>query len=266
MDPLTWMAIIATAAFVATVVDGIIDNEKDKENLAIAQANLQLQKESAYNSAKATLDGYSNELLNLEVSTIPGIQANITNINTELDVWDENYAEQVGGKELEVASYDDYLNNWQKSYDLQTRSAQAQGKSDLTALLSNWSDAEVAAADRGMGGSMNLIANQQKQKAVDYAGSDLSLAGNDGLYGMEFANLTLGLNTAKRQAQDQRDVLGIGLDNLKTSFANQKSGLDTQLGIETDALRRYQESRETLKTNIAEQASTVATLKQEAGL
>lgn len=261
-----YLAILGTIALVGWIVDTVNDNKTDQENLEIAQAQLQLQKENSYNSAKATLEGYNNELLNLESSTIPDIQANIDNLNTNLDLWDENYAEQVGGKELEINTYDDYLSNWQQSYDLQTKSAKAQGADNLTSLLSNWSDAEVMAADRGMGGSMNLIANQEKQKAVDYAGSDLSLAGSDGLYGMDFANLTLGLNTAKRQAQDQRDILGIGLDNLKTSFANEKTGWETQLGIETDALSRYTAAKDTLKTNIADQTTTVEKLKLEAGL
>ena len=262
-----YLAILGTIAFVGWIVDTVNDNKTDQENLEIAQAQLQLQKENSYNSAKATLEGYNNELLNLESSTIPDIQANID--NPECKSWTcgtRTMLEQVGGKELEINTYDDYLSNWQQSYDLQTKSAKAQGADNLTSLLSNWSDAEVMAADRGMGGSMNLIANQEKQKAVDYAGSDLSLAGSDGLYGMDFANLTLGLNTAKRQAQDQRDILGIGLDNLKTSFANEKTGWETQLGIETDALSRYTAAKDTLKTNIADQTTTVEKLKLEAGL
>lgn len=250
----------------AYIIDTINDNATDAENLKIQQDNLKIQKEGAYNSANSTLTDYNNQLTKLDSTLIPDANESIRVLQENLGNWDKNYAAEVGSAQLEIDTYDDYLNNWQKGYDQQTAAAKSQGRDTLTSLLSNWSDAEVAAADRGMGGSMNLIANQQKQKAIEYAGSDLSIEGSDGLFGMEFMNMTLGLDTAKRQAQDTRGILGIGIDNLKTSFANQKTGWETQLEIDKNALDTYTKSKDTLTGNITEQQATVDRLKREAGL
>ena len=111
-------------------------------------------------------------------------QGELGTAETYLENWESIYNTQVGQAEVEISTYDDYLNSWQGMYNEQIAHTESKGKGDLNALLSNWSDAEVIAADRGASGSMSLIAKQEKNKAIEYAGEDLSIAGDDGLFGM----------------------------------------------------------------------------------
>ena len=82
-----------------------------------------------------------------------------------------------------------------------------QGQNNLDQLLANWSDYEVATAARGaVGGSAALVAANRKAKAVQYAGSDLSLAGDDGVYGTSLAALKSNLLQERRQAELQHET------------------------------------------------------------
>ena len=78
----------------------------------------------------------------------------------------------------DINTVDDLLEGWQGSYDADKEAHNPREGSTLTSLLSNWSDAEVAAADRGHG---RLHAahrpSRRRPRRSKYAGTDLALAG-----------------------------------------------------------------------------------------
>lgn len=149
----------------------------------------------------------------------------------------------------DCAYYSLQLENWQSSYDYQVAKLRSEGSAKLSQLREEWVDAEVLAADRGASGSMSLVALQQKQKAVDYAGSDLSLAGDDGLYGLTMNELRTTLATNKSQAESSKSIAAQKYDESLTrqnqdyaDLLTTKNNQVTALGQEKDNLAKAEQN------------------------
>ena len=261
MDPVTITLLAIGVIGLGLKAWSTWDNHKANEEAA------QDRKEGLYNDAKATLTSLQSQYDQLVSVDIRQDEADIKFYNDKIALWQQDYNAQVGAANAEISTYDNFLANWQGSYNAQVTSAELEGKSNFTHLLENWSDAEALAADRGMGGSMNLIANQEKSKVVDYAGSDLSLAGNDGLFGLEMNSLRRTLNTNKSQAENQKSVLTANLANLRAGLNNELAGYRSQLEVERSSLEMNTSAAQKLiDETIPDQEKTVAKLKKEAGL
>lgn len=242
------------------------------DNADLAQQQLDLQKQQ-YNdqlrgdlqSAFSAFDDIKSKFDTLKHATLPSLESEIKGLETNVDLWDENYNIETGRIEADINTVDDLLGNWENSYDAQTKSTQAQGRNTLTSLLSNWSDAEVAAADRGMGGSMQLIAQQEKAKAVEYAGSDLSLAGNDGIFGSAYASLLANLNAEKAQYQSQKNLLSQTLDLTKTNLNNQLSDWQSQIDERSGAVDRQKENLKGYYSQLESQYKTASEKSKQLG-
>lgn len=256
MDPFTLFAIGSLVLSAIGVGSSIYYNEQ----------NQQIQQEENYDNAVDNLTDMQNSLDTLISVTIPQTEADIAAVQTYLDTWQQNYDNQTAIAKLEIQTYDDFLANWQASYDEQLLSAEQAGKSNLDSLMANWSDAEVVAADRGMGGSMEMVANEKKQKIVDYAGSDMSLEGSDGMYGLQMNNLQIGLTSQYHQAESTLSVLNNNLSFMQQELLNEYDVQETQLDILNDTLDMYNNNQATLQANITDQEVLVADLKKEAGL
>lgn len=261
---------VVTGAAVATVVTGAIVGsellEDAQDSAKLDRERLQLEKQQAFNSDLSTLTTLSGQYETLRDATIPGLESEISSLEDSIEGWEADSTLEKSKIQADIDSYDSLLTNWQTSYDSQTRSAQAQGRSQLGSLLSNWADAEVAAADRGMGGSMNLIANQQKQRAIEYAGSDLSLGGNDGIYGASYASMVAGLTAEQNQYNTQRGILGQSLALTTTNFNNQFANLHGQLTEKQGALAKQNENLSTAKARVEAQYTAADKARQNAGL
>ena len=248
-------AIIGLGIFVA---DTVIDNKKDDKDRI---NSLKTQ----YNTASSELLNMQTEYDLIDLQDIPEAQAELDNANNYIDKWDEIYDSQVSQAENEISTYDDYLNSWQGLYNEKTRSTEAQGRDILTSLLANWSDAEVVAADRGATGSMSLIAQQEKNKAVEYAGEDLSIAGNDGLFGMSYENLKIGLMNNKTQAENTMSVLNTNLDLLKFNLQDDLSQATTNRENLLNAIDYHEQRKIDLNTQIEGKKDLMKELKNEGG-
>lgn len=247
-------------------VNAAIDNQDiNQERLELEKQQYQDGLKSDFNSALSAFDSIRSQFDTLKYSDIPGIESSIKGLETNVDLWDEEAALQTGQIQQDINTVDDLLGNWQNSYDAQTRSAQSQGRSNLTSLLSNWSDAEVAAADRGMGGSMQLIAQQERAKAVEYAGNDLSLAGNDGIFGSSYASLVANLASEKSQYESQRSLLSQSLDLTRTNLNNQLADWQGQITERTSALDRQRNNLKGYYTQLESQYTTALQKSQQLG-
>lgn len=241
-----WLIAIAAAALVGGVVKGVSDYNYQQEQLEIQRQNQIEGYKTAFNNALSSFDdivGKFNRLM-IEVNEV---EETISGYRTQIDNFDLIKTEATDDILAEINTVDDLLEGWQGSYDAQTRSAKSEGRNTLTSLLSNWSDAEVAAADRGMGGSMQLIAQQEKAKAIEYAGSDLSLAGNDGIFGASYETMLSNLNSQKSQYELKRSILGTDLQVTNMNLDNQLESWKRSLASSTQALKA---NRKTLKDQI----------------
>lgn len=220
--------------------------------------NDQKEEITNFENRKDDLTAYQEQFDTLKYYTVPQLESNLNTTNQNIEAYAKYIDSETGlvdftktseslALKQDVQSYDDYLNNWQLSYDKQITAQETQGKSDLSQLMANWSDAEVLAADRG--GSMSLVALQQKQKAVDYAGSDLSLAGDDGLYGLTMNELRTTLATNKSQAESSKSIAAQKYDESLTrqnqdyaDLLTTKNNQVTALGQEKDNLAKAEQN------------------------
>ena len=220
--------------------------------------NDQKEEITKYENRKDDLTAYQEQFDTLKYYTVPQLESNLNTTNQNIEAYAKYIDPETGlvdftktseslALKQDVQSYDDYLNNWQLSYDKQITAQETQGKSDLSQLMANWSDAEVLAADRG--GSMSLLALQQKQKVIDYAGSDLSLAGNDGLYGLTMNELRTTLATNKSQAESSKSIAAQKYDESLTrqnqdyaDLLTTKNNQVTALGQEKDNLAKAEQN------------------------
>lgn len=242
-----WLIAIAAAALVGGVVKGISDHNYQQEQLEIQRKNQIEGYKTAFNNALSSFDDIVGKFNRLMIEGVNEVEETISGYRTQIDNFDLMKTEATDDILAEINTVDDLLEGWQGSYDAQTRSAKSEGRNTLTSLLSNWSDAEVAAADRGMGGSMQLIAQQEKAKAIEYAGSDLSLAGNDGIFGASYETMLSNLNSQKSQYELKRSILGTDLQVTNMNLDNQLESWKRSLASSTQALEA---NRQTLKDQI----------------
>ncbi len=237
-----WLIGIAIVSAIGGLIFGGISASNEQERLDIEKEKLNEQRNSDYRSALSTLDTMKSNFDALMKVTIPQLEGEISAVETDIGLWDKRYAQETGEIQAKIDTVDDLIGNWQMSYDAQTKSAKEQGKNTFSQLLANWSDAEVMAADRGMGGSMSLVAEQQKQRAIAYAGDDLSLGGTDGIFGASYASLLAGLASERSQYDTQKSLLAGSLDLTQISLQNELESWTTTLGNKQQALEMNRES------------------------
>lgn len=260
-----WAAVGAATVGTGVVVGSEMIESAEEAN-DLKREELQLQKQDTFNSDLSLLNNLSGQYETLRDTTLPTLQSDIKSLETSISGWEGDKDIATSKLQASIDTYDDLLGNWQSSYDAQTRSAQAQGKNTLGSLIDNWSNSEVMAADRGMGGSMALIANQEKQKAIAYAGEDLSLAGSDGIYGASYASMVANLHSEQSQYQTQRGIFGQELIQTKANYDNQLENWQTQLEERQGALGRQNENLTELEKKITNQYGVADTSRKNAGL
>ena len=230
------MEILLILGLLGGMFYGGIKLGQQQEQLDIDKERLEMDRQSEFDKALESLDSLKSKFDELKDITIPELEGKVQDTQKDIDLWDQRYETKTGEIQLEIDTVDDLIGNWQNSYDAQTLSAKSEGQENLNTLLSNWSDAEVMAADRGMGGSMSLVAQQQKQKAIAYAGSDLSLAGDDGLYGASYATLVASLNNQYSQYESKKNLLSANLNLTKETLDNELSAWTRNLENYTTSL------------------------------
>ena len=112
---------------------------------------------------------------------------------------------------------------------------------------------------------MALIAEQNRLKAVDYAGDDMSLAGDDGLFGLSMKNLKVGLENNKSQAEGQVGVLRTNLGLVQTSLQDDYDDAFTAKTNWEDTVGWLEGRKEALPGEITAKQNLMNKLKKEGG-
>jgi hypothetical protein len=144
------------------------------------------------------------------LSQITAMEGAIKQYNVDL----KEYSEQ-------AASYDQWLGNYQNLYDMEMGAKEAEIAQFQQAGLESFEnfknavgmqDAAAGMTGRvGAGTSAAAAAERTDKQLVAYAGEDRSLAGNDGLYGL------------------QNKVMGLQKADLNLDLENQKTGIEGSL-------------------------------------
>jgi hypothetical protein len=234
----TVMGALSGAGLGSSLYSGIKNNEIAQSELAIAQDNqqinqqeLSLQYAGTFNDAKNDLINYQEQYDLIKDVTIPTLVSDIDALNRSLDMWDEEYSYQTGQIEAQQQEVNTALGNWQGQYDVQMGNLQEQGRGQLGELLSNWTSTNVVAGERGATGSMGLVAGQQKSNVVRFAGSDMRLAGGDGLYGQTWSAQDAALQANKQSLLTQQNLLSQNLALTQNNLNAEKTNWEDQLGV-----------------------------------
>jgi multidrug efflux pump subunit AcrA (membrane-fusion protein) len=141
----------------------------------------------------------------------------------------------------QINSYQSWLDNYADMYAAETTSAQAQiteldlsGKQQYQSLMNTLGYADAVAGATGRvsaGSSMAAVGGAARQSVADYAGADMRLDKNGGLFGLQ--RTTADLNYAQLQ---------LDLENQRVEALGQMDILRTSLGITDEAYAAYDRS------------------------
>jgi hypothetical protein len=155
--------------------------------------------------------------------------ADIKNQQRQLEIDKMDYGAQIN-------SYQSWLDNYADMYAAETTSAQAQiaeldasGKQQYQNLLNTLGYADAVAGATGRvsaGSSMAAAGGAARQSVVDYAGADMRLDKNGGLFGLQrtaadlnYAQLQLDLENQRVEALGQMDILKTSLKITDEAYA-----------------------------------------------
>lgn len=139
-------------------------------------------------------------------------QAGIQNLLTMLNLGGAK--EQIGLGITEatanVGAYEELVGRFPEYASYQKDVYAAQGEVQLQGLMKNLGTENVAGAVRGFkegkSSTATVMAQQAKEKVVQFAGSDMALGGASGLYERGLDQLTQDLDAQFRSAQSQLDI------------------------------------------------------------
>ena len=303
-----WGGAVAGASLGSNLYEGLKGNDIAEDELEVSQQELEIKREEmtlqhagTFNEAKDNLLTYTQAYENLRDVQNKELASNIGAIDRSLGLWDEDYALQTGQIEAEKESVDTALANWQGerdlalsqinaqksqvdtslanwqgAYDTQMGSLEEQGRGQLNQLLSNWTNTEVIAAERGASGSLGKVAGQAKSDITRFAGSDMRLAGSDGLFGQSRAAQAASLNAQKSSLQLQQGLLSQNLSTTTAAYAAQKSQLENQqdlIGQNLDLTKsnlnaqkaNWQDQRQVYEDSLASNLGTMANYRDIIG-
>lgn len=132
-----------------------------------------------------------------------------------------------------IGSYENYLSRWPEYAALQEDIYEEQGQSQLDQLLGALGVQNAVAAFRGMGkgpSTASTLAGKAKEDVTTFAGSDMALGGEVGLYERGLAELTANLAAEQQTAQNQLAIWNTTLETLGGAKARTDSLIDTLSG------------------------------------
>jgi multidrug efflux pump subunit AcrA (membrane-fusion protein) len=203
MDPVTVLAGVGIANLLTSIFGGGSNAKYQKEMLKLQRAQMYYDILGQTYAVDAQIAGVKNEQRQLEIDRL-------------------DYGSQ-------ISSYQGWLDNYAGMYAAETTSAQAQiaeldlsGKQQYQNLMNTlgYADAVAGASGRvGAGSSMAAAGGAARQSVVDYAGADMVLDKNGGLFGLQrtaaelnYGQLQIDLENQRAEALGQIDILRQSLD------------------------------------------------------
>ena len=145
----------------------------------------------------------------------------------------ENQVTQTGlaikQTEANISAFDQALTRWQSEFDLSLEAFQQEGEAAYNELYQNWQGTELAMAATGrVGGSAALVAAQRKAQLEAFAGSDLKLNADGGMYGASLSSFYLDSFAGLTELQGNRDIAAESLGIYEDSLAAYEAQLQAQ--------------------------------------
>lgn len=138
-------------------------------------------------------------------SDVLGYKTNILATGAEIDQTKAN-----------ISAYEDFLAAFPNYQQLQKGQFEMQARNEFRQLRENYTIQNVAAGATGrVGGSAGLVAEEARQDLTAYAGGDMEIGDDNGLYGMAKRELWNNLDTTERQYKNQLSVYQTSLGTLQ---------------------------------------------------
>lgn len=106
-----------------------------------------------------------------------------------------------------ISAFNQLQSRLQTQFDYGLASLRSQGKAQISNLLASYHNSSVKSAARGQtGGSAALIEQMARASVVEYAGEDMKLDANGGLYGYALSDYFLDALATHKEYQDNKQI------------------------------------------------------------
>lgn len=106
-----------------------------------------------------------------------------------------------------IAAFNQLQSRLQTQFDYGLASLRSQGKAQISNLLASYHNSSVKSAARGQtGGSAALIEQMARASVVEYAGEDMKLDANGGLYGYALSDYFLDALATHKETQGNKEI------------------------------------------------------------
>ena len=147
--------------------------------------------------------------------------------------------------EANISSFDQTLVRWQSQYDTQRQQLQMEGEANYSQLMANWQGAELVNAARGqIGGSAALVAQSQELQLERFAGSDLRLDENGGIFGNALNEFRLDMLAGRNELVGNMNIQKEALGKYNSALSSYKSALSTAQANIIKYQNQYQSYRD----------------------
>lgn len=124
-----------------------------------------------------------------------------------------------------IAAFNQLQSRLQSQFDYGLASLRSQGKAQISNLLASYHNSSVKSAARGQtGGSAALIEQMARASVVEYAGEDMKLDANGGLYGYALSDYFLDALATHKKTQGNKEIMqeswGSYYETLKKNMDN----------------------------------------------
>lgn len=115
-----------------------------------------------------------------------------------------------------ISAYEDFLAAFPNYEQLQKTQFEMQSRNEFRQLRENYAGQNVMAGATGrVGGSAGLVAEEARLDLATYAGGDLEIGDDSGMYGMAKRELYGNLETTQKQYKNQLSVYQTSLGTLQ---------------------------------------------------
>lgn len=222
-------AIAATISGISAAVSGgvavsnyISQSQMDEINKLLAQ--------------EGTLQGFQGQFLN-SYATYADALAQVKNLEGTI----RGNKLQLKQTSANISAFNQLQSRLQTQFDYGLASLRSQGKAQISNLLAAYHNSSVKSAARGQsGGSAALIEQMARASVVEYAGEDMKLDANGGLYGYALSDYFLDALATHQETQANKEIqqeswsgyyeaLKQNMDNLDMATQNSEAAKSTMV-------------------------------------
>lgn len=185
---------------------------------------------------EGTLQGFQGQFLN-SYATYADALAQVKNLEGTI----RGNKLQLKQTSANISAFNQLQSRLQTQFDYGLASLRSQGKAQISNLLAAYHNSSVKSAARGQsGGSAALIEQMARASVVEYAGEDMKLDANGGLYGYALSDYFLDALATHQETQANKEIqqeswsgyyeaLKQNMDNLDMATQNSEAAKSTMV-------------------------------------